>query len=117
MAGVTQACLRSRGRELMAATARLGGQGSIPPNEALMWFAYALQSDKDGGLYVGMTSDVGKRVKEHNSGYSQSTRSRVPFTLIYFEECGSRSEARERERYLKSGKGRDLLKSRMRRVL
>ena len=76
-----------------------------------MWFAYALQSGRDGGLYIGMASDIEERVREHNRGYNQSTRSRVPFTLIYSEQCGSRTEAREREKYLKSGKGRDFLKS------
>jgi putative endonuclease len=75
-----------------------------------MWFAYALRSDKDRGLYVGMTSNVERRVTEHNRGYNRSTKSRGPFSLIYFEECGSRSEAREREKYLKSGIGRDFLK-------
>ena len=75
-----------------------------------MWFAYALRSEKDGGLYVGMTSNVGKRLAEHNRGYNRSTKSRIPFSLIYFEECSSRSEAREREKYLKSGIGRDFLK-------
>jgi putative endonuclease len=80
------------------------------------WFAYVLRSDKDGGLYVGMAKDVKERVEEHNRGYNQSTRSRVPFTLIYSEHCASRGEAREREKYLKSGKGRDFLKSRMKFV-
>ena len=78
-----------------------------------MWFAYALRSRKDGGLYVGMAMDVEGRLKEHNRGYNQSTRSRVPFTLIYSEKCASRGEAREREKYLKSGKGRDFLKSQL----
>ena len=79
--------------------------------DAAMWFAYALQSKKDGGLYIGMATDVEGRLKEHNSGYNQSTRSRVPFTLIYSEKCASRGDAREREKYLKSGKGREFLKS------
>jgi putative endonuclease len=74
------------------------------------WFAYVLRSQKDGGLYVGMTMDVKERVKEHNRGYNSSTRSRVPFTLIYSEKCASRGEAREREKYFKSGKGREFLK-------
>ena len=75
-----------------------------------MWFAYALRSGSDGGFYVGMTSDIERRVKEHNSGSNRSTRSRVPFTLFYSEQCASPREAREREKYLKSGQGRDFLK-------
>jgi putative endonuclease len=76
-----------------------------------MWFAYALRSERDGGLYIGMTCDVERRLKEHNSGYNRSTKSRAPLRLIYSEQCASRIEAREREKYLKSGKGREFLKS------
>jgi putative endonuclease len=76
-----------------------------------MWFAYALRSQKDGWLYVGMSSDFEKRLKEHNSGYNQSTKSRRPFDLIHVEECASRTEARQREKFLKSGQGREFLRS------
>ena len=76
-------------------------------------FVYALQSEQDKGLYIGITNDVERRVKEHNAGYNRSTRSRRPFRLFYVEECGSRNQARERERFLKSGQGRDYLRSRI----
>jgi putative endonuclease len=75
-----------------------------------MWFAYALRSNKDGHLYIGMTADLDRRVAEHNRSYNQSTKSRGPFQVIYVEKCGSRGEAREREKYLKSGTGREFLK-------
>jgi putative endonuclease len=75
-----------------------------------MWCAYALQSKKDGWLYIGMSSDVRGRLEQHNRGYNRSTRSRVPFELFYIEECGSREDARKREKFLKSGKGREFLK-------
>ena len=78
-----------------------------------MWFTYALQSKKDGWLYIGMTSDVKRRLEEHNRGYNQSTRARTPFELFYLEEMGSRSEAREREKFLKSGRGREFLRARL----
>src|SRR4029077_14086032 len=74
-----------------------------------MWFAYVMRSRKDDGIYVGMSSSVERRVKEHNAGYNRSTRSRIPFELIYVERCGSRLEARKREKYLKSGTGREYL--------
>jgi putative endonuclease len=76
----------------------------------MAWFVYALQSQKDGGLYVGMTSDVGRRLEEHNRGYNRSTQSRTPFQLIYVEECESRQRAREREKFFKTGKGREMLR-------
>jgi putative endonuclease len=76
-------------------------------------FVYALQSERDKGLYIGMAADVAKRLKEHNAGYNRSTRSRRPFRMIYTEECSSRIKAREREKFLKSGIGRDFLRSRI----
>jgi putative endonuclease len=78
-----------------------------------MWFAYALRSKRDGWLYIGMSSDVSRRLEEHNRGYNRSTKARVPFELFYVEECGSRMQAREREKFLKSGKGREFLRSRL----
>jgi putative endonuclease len=78
-----------------------------------MWYAYALRSLKDGGLYIGMSSDVERRVMEHNRGYNRSTSSRKPFEMFYWEECGTREKAREREKFFKSGKGRELLRLRL----
>jgi putative endonuclease len=78
-----------------------------------MWFAYALQSKRDGWLYIGMTSDVDRRLEEHNRGYNRSTRPRVPFELVYIEACDSREEARSREKFLKTGKGREFLRARL----
>ena len=74
-----------------------------------MWFTYVIQSIKDCGVYVGMTSDVERRMREHNAGYNRSTRSRAPFVLFYVERCDSRPEARKREKFLKSGVGREFL--------
>jgi len=42
-----------------------------------MWSAYALQSKKDGWLYVGMSSDVQGRLEQHNRGYNRSTKPTV----------------------------------------
>jgi putative endonuclease len=78
-----------------------------------VWFVYALRSKVDGGLYIGMSSDVNRRLEEHNRGYNRSTHSRRPFELFYVEECGSCKVAREREIFLKSGKGREFLRMRL----
>jgi putative endonuclease len=75
-----------------------------------MWLAYALQSDVDHGFYIGMTSDLEQRLKDHNAGRNRSTKARRPFKLVYVEQCGTRIEARKRERYLKGGSGREFLK-------
>ena len=75
-----------------------------------MYFVYVLQSMKDGFLYIGMTSDLEKRIKRHNAGYERSTRRRIPFKLLHHELLPTRQEARAREKYLKSGIGRESLK-------
>jgi putative endonuclease len=59
-----------------------------------MWSAYALRSCSDGGFYIGMTSRLEARIKEHNAGYNRSTRSRAPFDLVYVERFDSRLAAR-----------------------
>ena len=66
-----------------------------------MFYAYFLQSKKDGNLYIGSTNDLKKRFKEHNDGKVFSTRLRVPFELIYYEAYKSEKDAREREHNLK----------------
>jgi putative endonuclease len=62
------------------------------------YYVYALQSLKDKQLYIGMTNDVKRRLCEHNSGHTRSTKHRIPFRLIYEEECRNRQEARDKER-------------------
>lgn len=70
-----------------------------------MFYMYIIQSRKDGSYYVGMTSDIIKRLAYHNAGKVRSTKARIPFELIYSETFSTRAEAREREKYLKSYKG------------
>ena len=75
-----------------------------------MWFTYVLRSAVDNGFYIGMTSRLKERIREHNAGINRSTRSRKPFDLVYLEQFDTRLAAREREKYLKSGIGREFLK-------
>lgn len=78
-----------------------------------MYYVYVIKSLKDGKNYTGMTSDLQKRIAEHNKGSkgTPSTLSRGPFILVYNEEVENRSDARIREKYLKSGLGREFIKS------
>ena len=75
-----------------------------------MYKVYVLRSLKDSNLYIGHTKDLDKRICEHNKGKVRSTKSRRPFKLIYFENISTKSEAYQREMFLKSGQGRLLLK-------
>jgi putative endonuclease len=74
-----------------------------------MYFVYVLRSLKDNKLYIGQTSNVERRLSEHNTGLCRSTKSRIPFELIYKEEFITRSKAMRREKELKTGKGREFL--------
>ncbi|HPB25162.1 MAG TPA: GIY-YIG nuclease family protein [Bacteroidales bacterium] len=73
-------------------------------------FVYALESLKDGRIYVGQTQDIEKRLKEHNQGRTKSTKAYAPWRLIFQEECEDRQEARVQEKYWKSGCGKEKLK-------
>jgi len=75
------------------------------------YIVYALKSLKHNYIYVGMTQNLERRVSEHNAGACSSTRFHAPFRVIYTELQSSRIAARSREKYLKSGVGKEFLKS------
>ena len=72
-------------------------------------YVYILRSFKDNKRYIGLTNNLEKRLSQHNSGKVIATRNRKPFELIYFEKFGNRTEAAQREKFFKTGKGRELL--------
>ncbi len=74
------------------------------------YFVYVLESEIDGRLYKGQTSDIEKRLTEHNSGKTKSTKGYKPWKLVYFERYETRDEALLREKYFKTGSGREFLK-------
>ncbi|MFH1360741.1 MAG: GIY-YIG nuclease family protein [Candidatus Omnitrophota bacterium] len=79
-----------------------------------MYNVYVLQSSKNKKRYVGFTSKtVAERLKEHNSGSNSFTRQNKPFEVIYSEEYDNKSFAQKRERFLKSGHGRNFLKRKL----
>ena len=75
------------------------------------YFVYAIQSEVDKRLYVGLSRDIGKRLKSHNNGETFSTKGYRSWKLVYRELVGNRKEAREREKYLKSGSGKEYIKN------
>jgi putative endonuclease len=78
-----------------------------------MYYTYILYSLKDKKLYTGFTSDLKKRIKEHNNGKNFSTKSRIPLELIYYEASTFEKDCRNREKYLKTGPGKRFLKNRL----
>ena len=71
-----------------------------------MYSVYILLSKKDNKRYIGFTSNLEKRLSEHNSGLVKSTKSRRPLILIYQEEFENKSDARKREEEIKAKKGK-----------
>lgn len=82
-----------------------------------MFYAYVIQSKKDNTLYIGFTSDLRKRLIEHNQGLNFSTKRYIPWELIYYEACLEQSDARRREKYFKTTQGGRLLKRRIKDYL
>lgn len=81
----------------------------------IMFYAYILESETNGNLYVGYTNDLKKRFWEHNHGLSASTKPYLPWKIIYYEACLDEDDAKRRERYLKTSQGSRALKLRLRK--
>jgi len=76
-----------------------------------MFTVYAIRSEVRSYIYVGMTGNLERRLGEHNRGENRSTKAYKPFVLIYTETFETRVEAREKEKYFKSGIGKEFLKT------
>ena len=75
-----------------------------------MFYVYAISSREHNYIYVGFTKGIKERIERHNTGREKTTRFYKPFVLIYSELCESRIEARKREKYWKSGIGKEKLR-------
>ena len=75
-----------------------------------MFYVYVLFSHKDKHIYIGYTRDLKKRLTRHLTGDVKATRCRLPLELIYYEAYRDKRDATKRERFLKGGRGRELLK-------
>ncbi len=78
-----------------------------------MHYTYVLLSERDARRYTGSTSDLRRRMREHQEGRVSSTASRGPFVLMYYEACLAVEDTRRRERFLKTGKGKRYLRNRL----
>ncbi|MFA5871912.1 MAG: GIY-YIG nuclease family protein [Parcubacteria group bacterium] len=67
-----------------------------------MYYVYVIESIKNGDLYKGFTVNINKRLIEHNSGLTESTRKYRPWKLVYCEILICKEDAVKREKYLKS---------------
>jgi putative endonuclease len=78
-----------------------------------MFYVYVIRSVKSDFVYKGHCENLTERLKQHNSGMTESLRPYLPFELVYFEEFDTRAEAISREKYFKTGGGRRFLKSKL----
>ncbi len=61
-----------------------------------MFFTYILQSDLNKHYYIGHTSNLEIRLQRHNAGWSKSTKSGIPWKIVYSQEFNTKSEAIKR---------------------
>ena len=79
-----------------------------------MYFVYILESQKDSEkIYIGFTSDLTKRLEEHNASESNYSRRYAPWKLVSYTAFVRKSAALAFETYLKSGSGFAFLKKRL----
>ena len=71
----------------------------------MKYFVYFLKSKKKERFYIGCTKDLEKRLREHNSGKTKSTKPYVPWEMFHSEEFVDKKDAYKREWYLKHPKG------------
>ena len=75
-----------------------------------MYYVYVIRSQLDGRLYIGYTTNLQNRLQKHRDGKVISTNPRRPFELIFYEAYKSMEDAKRRERYFKSTKGKSSLR-------
>ena len=74
------------------------------------YYVYILKSLKDNRTYVGYTSNLESRFKKHNNGQVKSTKHRRPLIIIYSEKFKTMKEAKTKELWWKSYRGRQEMK-------
>ncbi len=83
-----------------------------------MFYVYVIKSKKCSELYIGSTTDLKKRMIEHNKGIVYSTKNKRPYSLIYYEAYLSEPDSRRREKMLKlRGQARNKLLLRLKYTL
>jgi putative endonuclease len=82
-----------------------------------VFYVYVLRSERDFGFYIGFSTNLRARLRQHQDGESFATKSRGPWKLIYYEAYTEREDAEGREKFLKSGAGRRLLHGQLRHDL
>lgn len=72
---------------------------------------YVLQNSSKDFIYIGYSENLKQRIESHNKGENFSTKPYIPLELIHYEAYRSIADAKRREKYLKSNKGKTTLKT------
>ena len=78
-----------------------------------MYYVYFLQSTLTGRYYIGFTNDLTARLNYHNRGKVKSTKTGVPWEIVYYEAHRTSTLARSAERFYKTGQGRRQIKRKL----
>lgn len=76
-----------------------------------MYLVYYLKSLQNNYIYIGSCENIAKRLKRHDNGLVKSTKAYRPWKLLGYEKFYSRNEAVRRERFLKTGQQKEILKN------
>jgi putative endonuclease len=82
-----------------------------------VFYVYILRSERDSGFYIGFSTNLRARLRQHQDGERFATKSRGPWKLVYYEAYTEREDAEGREKFLKSGAGRRFLRTQLRHYL
>lgn len=74
------------------------------------FYVYILKSKIKGFIYTGFTYNLKKRFSEHNNKEEQSTKAYAPLDLIFYEAYRNKKDAKRREEYFKTTKGKITLR-------
>ena len=79
----------------------------------MIYYTYVLRSIEFERNYIGFTSNIQTRLEQHNSGKTKSTRPYKPWEMLFHEVHNSLEKALAREKWLKSGIGREFIKEKL----
>ena len=83
----------------------------------MSYYVYVLYAVEKDNFYIGLTRDLKRRISEHKSKHTHSTKRYGKIEMVLSEQFLSEEDARRRERYLKTTKGRKSLKLILRNTL
>lgn len=75
------------------------------------YYIYVLHNSSKNFIYIGYSEDLKVRVSTHNKGENKSTKPFIPLELIHYEAYKNIQDAKRRELYLKSNKGKTTLRT------